>query len=391
MKRKSVLLDHRGRPVEFDALEEEVAGPSTTGVRSILSTHPASGITPERMAAILREAETPGNAAAYLELAEEMEEKHLHYLGVLQTRRRAVAQIGVEILPASDSAADERVAKTVREHFDRPVIDDEIYDILDAIGKGFSVSEIVWETSERQWMPARIVHRLPQWFDFDRDAGMRLVRRADEGGGWMELEPWKFVAHVVSAKSGLPIRGGIARAAAWAWMFANYGLKDWARYVEAYGMPLRLGKYHAGATDEQIAILRRAVRNIASDCAAVVPEEMIIEFVRDNAAASGRSDVYRHLLDHLDNQMSVVVLGQTLTTQPGESGSYSLGQVLAAPAVQPLLDAAAGALAAGGGMAAVRARLPKALAGMDDEALASLLERLAFSGRLSGRADGDGA
>ena len=522
MKRRGVLVDHRGRPVELDVLDEEVAGPSTTGVRSILSTHPASGVTPERLAAILREAETPGGAAAYLELAGQMEELHLHYLGVLQTRRRQVAQIGVEILAASDAAADERAAETVRGFFRRPAIDDEIYDILDAIGKGFSVSEIVWETSERQWMPARVLHRPPQWFDFDRDTGQTLVRRADEGGDWRALEPWKFVQHVVSAKSGLPIRGGIARAAAWAWMFANFALKDWTRYVEAYGMPLRVGKYHNGATREEIAVLRRAVRDIASDCAAVVPEEMLIEFVSDTGAAGGRSDVYRDLLAHLDNQISVVVLGQTLTTQPGESGSYSLGQVhdrvrrdiersdgrqlaatlrrdLAAPIVhlnhgpdaavplvrveredavdvelmskalerlvplglavpadhvrarlglpapadgddvlrpppglaaaraavaalaaggargggggggdaidlaaaralddwRPMLDplaapavaAAAAELERGGDVAALRARLPALLADMDGAALADALERLAFSARLSGRAD----
>ena len=328
MRRASPILDHRGRPIETRALQEEIAGATTTGVRSILSTHPASGITPERLAAILREAEVPGGAQAYLELAEQMEELYLHYLGVLQTRRRQVSQIGVEILPASDSAEDARIADTVREFFRRPALDDDLYDVLDAIGKGFSVSEIVWETSERQWMPKRLLHRLPQWFDFDRDAGAELVRRGEEGADWQPLEPYKFVAHVVAAKSGLPIRGGLARAAAWAWMFGTYGLKDWVRYVEAYGMPIRVGKYHQGATREQIAVLRRAVRDLAADCAAVIPEEMLIEFVSDTGAAgAGRSDVYRDLLGHIDDQRSVVVLGQTLTTQPGESGSYSLGQV----------------------------------------------------------------
>ena len=182
MARPSVILDHLGRPIERRTLTEEVAGASVTGVRSILSTHPATGISPERMASILREAETPGGASDYLELAEEMEERYLHYLGVLQTRRRAVVQIGVEILPASDSPADAAVADTVREFFDRPTLELELFDVLDAVGKGFSVSEIVWETSERQWMPRQLLHRLPQWFDFDRDTGARLQRRGHAGG-----------------------------------------------------------------------------------------------------------------------------------------------------------------------------------------------------------------
>ena len=328
--RHGALADHRGRPLAdvAAAMEREIAAPSTTGVRSILSTHPATGLGPERLAAILREAETPGGAERYLELAEEMEERHLHYLGTLQTRRRAVAQIGVEVIPADDSAPAMRAADTVREVFARPSVEDELYDLLDAIGKGFSASEIVWETSERQWMPARLCHRLPQHFDFDRETGSHLVRRGDDGD-WIPLEPLKFVAHVVSAKSGLPIRGGLARAAAWCWMFQSFTLKDWVRYVEAHGQPLRVGRYHANATDPEIAVLKRAVRDLAADCAAVIPEEMDITFVTETGAGAGRSDVFRDLIRHLDDQLSIVVLGQTLTTQPGErgGGSYALGQV----------------------------------------------------------------
>ena len=61
------------------ALTRERTAPSIAGVRNILTTHPASGITPERLAAFLREAEQPAGAARYLELAEEMEERDLHY------------------------------------------------------------------------------------------------------------------------------------------------------------------------------------------------------------------------------------------------------------------------------------------------------------------------
>ncbi len=321
------LLDHRGRPVDRRLLAGERAGPSATGARSILAAHPASGLEPERLAALLREAETPGGAAAYLELAEAMEERDLHYLGVLQTRKRQVAQIGVAVEPASDRADDVADADLAREFFAREALEDELFDVLDAVGKGFSATEIVWETSERQWMPLRLEPRLPQWFDFDRESGTRLVRRDDAGeSGWAELEPWKFVVHRAGAKSGLPIRGGLARAAAWAWLFKTLAVKDWVRFAEAYGQPLRLGRFGPNASDEDRRVLYRAVANIAGDAAAIVPEGMDIEFVAD-PAARGRSEIYRDLVAYVDAQLSVAVLGQTLTTQEGSSGSYALGQV----------------------------------------------------------------
>ncbi|MCY4030283.1 MAG: DUF935 domain-containing protein, partial [Acidobacteria bacterium] len=326
MARTPTLYDHRGRPIERAALRGERTAPSITGVRNILTSHPAAGITPERLAAMLREAEQPGGADRYLELAEEMEERDLHYLGVLQTRKRQVAQIGVTIEPADDSAQAVEDADLVRAFFEREEVEDELFDVLDSIGKGFSVTEIVWEMSESQWMPARLEWRLPQWFDFDREGGRYLVRRPDRGGEWTELEPWKFVAHQTRAKSGLPIRGGLARIAAWAWLFKTLTIKDWMRFCEAYGMPLRIGKYHETANEKDKEVLWKAVANIAADAAAIIPEGMMIEFVEDRTV-QGRSEIYRDLVAYIDQQISIAVLGQTLTTQEGDSGSYSLGQV----------------------------------------------------------------
>ena len=102
------IVDHRGRPIRPRDLREEQAGPALTGVRTVWSNREIGEITPERMAAILRESEIPGDGAAerYVELAEVIEERDLHYLGVMQTRKRSVAQIGVMVEPVFDSADD---------------------------------------------------------------------------------------------------------------------------------------------------------------------------------------------------------------------------------------------------------------------------------------------
>ena len=320
------LLDYMGREIDPGALRREHAGPSVVGVRSVLTAHPASRITPQRLARILREAETPGDGSSeeYVELAEEMEERDLHYLGVLNTRKRQVAQIGVTVEPATDGADDVRDAELVRSFFARDSFEDELTDILDAVGKGYSVAEIDWETSERQWMPRRLVWRLPQWFDFDRDSGERLLLRQDDG--WGELPAYKFVVHIAKVKSGIPIRGGLARAATWAWLFKNYALKDWARFVEAYGHPIRLGKFAPDADPADKAVLYRAVRNVAADAAAIIPEGMDITFV-DDTTVRGRAEIFDRFVAYLDSRISIAVLGQTLTTEQGDRGSQSLGNV----------------------------------------------------------------
>lgn len=323
-----MLLDQWGRPIRKGRLRKETSAPRRGGARSIVATRTIHrDVTPQRLGKILREAESPGYGAAqrYLELAELMEERDLHYLGELQTRKRQVSQIGVTIEPADDSQQALDDAELCQAFFRRQTITQELVDVLDAVGKGFSVCEIEWDMSESQWMPKRLIYRLSQWFDFDPDTGARVVMR-DDTGGWVELDAYKYVIHIVQAKSGLPIRGGLARAAAWGWMGKRYGLQDWQRFAEAYGQPLRLGKYPVNSSEDDQDVLYEAVRDIAADAAAIIPDGMEIEFVGDDQGR-GRSEIYRDLVRYIDQQVSIVVLGQTLTTQEGESGSYALGEV----------------------------------------------------------------
>ncbi|HEX7128297.1 MAG TPA: DUF935 domain-containing protein [Thermodesulfobacteriota bacterium] len=313
------LYDAYGRPVDLGALRREQAAPSLTGIRTIWAGHPAKGLTPERLARLLREAED-GDPMRYLELAEDMEERDLHYLAVLGTRKRAVAQLELTVEAASDAAADVEAADLVREWLRRDDLEAELVDILDAIGKGFSATEIIWELSASRWWPVRLEHRDPRWFEFDRIDGRTLLLR--EAGLPVPLAPFKFIVHRHTAKTGLPIRGGLARAAAWAYLFKNYGVKDWVTFVEVYGQPLRVGKYGPGATDEDKEKLFQALRNLGSDAAAMIPQEMMIEFIdakRGSSTASG-AEVFKQLADFMDQQVSKAVLGQTTTTDAISGG-----------------------------------------------------------------------
>jgi phage gp29-like protein len=57
----------------------------------------------------------------------------------------------------------------VRDWLKRDELTDEIFDILDCLGKGYSFTEIIWDTSTGQWMPLRLEWRDPRWFRFDRN------------------------------------------------------------------------------------------------------------------------------------------------------------------------------------------------------------------------------
>lgn len=316
-----IWYDAYGRTVDTRALKHEQAAPTIRGVRRHDAIHPAAGLTPQKLARILRDS-IDGDPENYLALAEDIEERDPHYAGVVGIRKRQVAGLEITVDAAGDDAASVRAADIVREVVSRDGFEDELIDILDAIGKGCSFCEIIWDTSERQWRPRAIKWRDPRWFTFDRIDGETPLLRGD-GGQPEPLNAYGWITHFAKAKSGLPIRGGIARAAAWTYLFKAYTTKDWAIFCEAYGQPLRLGKWGEGASEDDKAKLLEAVASIGADYSAIVPASMSVEFVK--ADISGSHELYEKRADWLDRQISKLVLGQTATTD-AIAGGHAVGK-----------------------------------------------------------------
>ncbi|MDT9702025.1 DUF935 family protein, partial [Streptomyces sp. P17] len=182
------------------------------------------------------------------ELAETIEERDPHYLGVLSTRKRSVSQIDISVEAASDAPEDVARADMVRDWLKRDELTEELFDILDAIGKGYSFTRIHWDSSEGQWEPKRLERHDPRWFRFRRDDLMTPVQLSDTGTE-LALDPFGYIFANISAKSGLHLRSGLARVAAWGWMFKAFTLRDWSIFTQTYGQPLRVGKWQSGASE----------------------------------------------------------------------------------------------------------------------------------------------
>lgn len=319
------LIMPDGRPLQRNNLGVEIAAPSRTSVRTIQSGHPAQGLTPQRLGRLLRDAED-GDATAYYELAEEMEEKDLHYLAVLRTRKLAVARLPIEVEAADDSAEAQKDKALIETWLTRDMLQLELFDMLDAIGKGVSTTEMVWDMKPGLWQPSKLHWRDPRFFEFDRVNGTDLLLRGGESG-YGEPSPLpagKFITHYHPSKSGLPIRSGLARIAAWGYMFKNFAIKDWVTFLESFGHPLRIGKYGPNESEENKNILHRALLELGSDAAAAFPETMSVEFV-DRKAGTAPNDLWRSQAEYIDDQLSKAVLGQTNTTD-AKSGGLGSGQ-----------------------------------------------------------------
>ena len=121
------------------------------------------------------------------------------------------------------------------------------------------------------------------------------------------------------------VRGGLARVLAWPYLFRNFSARDLAEFLEIYGLPLRLGTYPPGASEQEKATLMRAVVAIGHAAAGIIPEGMKVEF---QEAAKGASDPFMAMIDWSERSMSKAILGGTLTTQTDKGGgTYALGAV----------------------------------------------------------------
>lgn len=319
MARAPTLLDAHGNPVRRQALTQRQAQPGIAGVRQIWASTVASGLTPQRLAGLLRSADR-GQVRDYAILAQEMEERDPHYASVLGVRKRAVSGVPPRVEPASEDAADERIAEAVRDHIaGHDQFDRLVEDCLDAIGKGFSVVEIVWPQRRAAdlWVPAAFEWVDQRWLTFHREDGsLRLLDEAEPLDG-IPFDPFKAIVHTPQLKSGHVARGGVARLVSFSWICKAYTLKDWMAFAETYGLPLRVGRYGPGATSEDVEKLFTAVANIGTDAAAVLPESMKIDF--EQVSGSQSETVFENLARYLDEQVSKAVLGQTMTSDNGSS------------------------------------------------------------------------
>lgn len=284
------------------------------------SEYPSEGLTPRRLATIFKEADE-GNVYRQMELMEEMEEKDPHLFSQLQTRKLAVTGLAWEVQPASDEDQDKEIAEfIVRQLEDLEDFDGILIDMLDAIGKGISVMELIWNRSAQGYYEiesVEYVHPKKLVWDSNQEALKICTTDCPQG---IPIIRNKFAVHHYKARSGHEARAGILRVVAWMYLFKNYDVKDWVAFCEVFGMPLRLGKYDAAASERDKKQLEEAIFSLGTDAAGIVPSTTMIEFIESQKSTS--IDLYERLARYCDEQISKAVLGQTLTSDSG-GGSYA--------------------------------------------------------------------
>ena len=316
-----------GQPISSEALSL----PQTSHYSHLqreLQTHPTRGLTPSKLATILDQAEQ-GDLLAQFDLFEDMEEKDGHLAAELGKRRRALLVDWSVVPPDNPTPLEKRNAEQLAALLEEIAdFEDVLFDVTDAIGKGFSCCENEWHKPGKFWLPKTITHRPQSWFTVHRGYRQQLRLRSNttvDGIVGEPLQPFGWITHVHKAKSGYLERTALFRQLVWPYLFKNYSVGDLAEFLEIYGIPVRIGKYPSGASEKEKMTLLRALVGIGHNAAGIIPAGMELDFLD---AATGDPQAFELMLNWCERTQSKVILGGTLTSgADGKSSTNALGNV----------------------------------------------------------------
>lgn len=308
-------------PIQTDLAEITATG-------RVLSDHPSNFITPAKMKAIFEDAEN-GDITAQHELFMDIEERDSSIFANIQTRKRAV--LGVDWFiqaPRNATPQEEKLRDEVDELFYHiGNLEDLMMDCMDAVGHGFSALEISWAFNGTHWLPTIFTHRPQSWFKWDKDDQLLLKTKDNPNGEPLREMGW--VVHTHKSRSTQAARNNLFRTLAWLYMFKHYSIHDFAEFLELYGMPIRIGKYEAGATKGEKDTLKRALAEIGHNAAGIMPASMSIELHNAaNAGGAAGNNPFLQMVDWCEKSIARLILGQTLTSgADGKTSTNALGNV----------------------------------------------------------------
>ena len=108
-------------------------------------------------------------------------------------------------------------------------------------------------------------------------------------------------------------------------LYKRGNIGDWAQFCQIFGMPIREYTYDAGDEEARRRLIEDARRQ-GANAVYIHPKDSTLTLI-ESGNKTGSSDLYKSLDSRCDAQMSIAVLGNTLTTDAKATGTQALGTV----------------------------------------------------------------
>lgn len=236
----------------------------------------------------------------------ESTELDLHLSGVIAKRLRGVTRIPIQFL--RDGKRDDRVNETL----DAPWFRELRKDIILAQFWGFSLMQFFREED------GAIGYELINRKHYDPINRKLLKYQGDIDG--IDIDTFDNMLFV-----GKPRDLGILAVLLVAVLYKRGSIADWAKFCNIWGIPIREYTYSAGDEETRMQLAIDA-RTQGANAVYIHPRESELNIIQAGDK-SGSSDLYKTFTSYWDEQMSIRVLGNTLTTQSQGTGTYAMAKV----------------------------------------------------------------
>lgn len=231
----------------------------------------------------------------------------LHLSGIIDKRLIGVSRIPIEF--RRDGKPDD----SVNVHLKSPWFRRFVKDVLWSRFWGFSLFQFYRD--DKGWINYDLIDRKHY------DPVRREILRYETDQSGMPIECFSNILYVGDGDREL---GKLAKIVPMV-LYKRGNMGDWAEFCQVFGMPIREYTYDAGDEEARKRLLQDAKRQ-GGNAVYIHPKESTLNLI-DSANKSGTVDLYERFANMCNTEMSIAVLGNTLTTDAKSTGTQALGKV----------------------------------------------------------------
>lgn len=231
----------------------------------------------------------------------------LHLSGVISKRLTGVSRIRVEF--RRDGKPDDTINMQLRSPWFRRFVKDLLW------SKFWGFSLFQFGKDSKGWITYDLIDR--KHFDPVR----REILRYETDNSGAPLDAFENTLLVSEGDREL---GLLAKIVPYV-LYKRGNVGDWAQFCQVFGMPIREYTYPAGDEEARRRLLQDARRQ-GGNAVYIHPKDSDLNII-EPANKSGTNDLYERFCSMCNTEMSIAVLGNTLTTDAKATGTQALGTV----------------------------------------------------------------
>lgn len=223
----------------------------------------------------------------------------------IETRREAACSTPWRLEPLDDELREALA----------PHMDSILRGAWSAVPFGYSVLEVVYRQDPGGIGIDSVQEKPIEWFEPTRDGKLKYT--APGGSQSVEVDTLaKFILTRRNATYRNPYGEALLSRAYWPWFFRMNGWRFWMKFLELFAEPLLLGKVHDPAQFVSV------MQGLGLESVVGVGQDESIQAITPAIAGE-----FERADNALCRRIQKLILGQTLTTDVGDSGSYAAAKV----------------------------------------------------------------